>query len=266
MSGGLEILQLWNGRREPISTMPNPGVFPHPDEKLWRVCVYLKHCASTCRPRPWTCYVKWSQMTTATRKSHNAITRSIRSTIKASNNDRHQDLSGILRRCLRHVCCRIFLRLTNRTHILSVQSALRSAAHCFDACMRPYDMVPQVVNRDDSVTYALRRFDNVRTSSKITNAAQDKWRHIRHPNLMGLERAFIHHKALFFLHSYWPTAQTLSERYVASRQPVSESTLWSYLTQLSSAIRSVHINNLACRCISTTRIMVTSGSRVSCRL
>ena len=61
---------------------------------------------------------------------------------------------------------------------------------------------------------------------------------------------------------YWPTAQTLSERYVNSTQPVSEQTIWSYLVQLSSALRTVHASNLACRCVSASHVLVTTGSRV----
>ena len=44
--------------------------------------------------------------------------------------------------------------------------------------------------------------DNVRTTSKITQTAQDRWQLIRHPNIVGLERVFLHHKALFFVHAY----------------------------------------------------------------
>jgi len=120
----------------------------------------------------------------------------------------------------------------------------------------------KVVGTQDSVTYALRRFDNVRTTPKIAQVAQDRWGSLRHPNIVALHKCFVYQKALFFVHAYWPTAQTLIERYVGSRQPVPEHVLWSYLIQITAAIRTVHGAGQACRCIGPAHILVTSGSRI----
>jgi len=85
---------------------------------------------------------------------------------------------------------------------------------------------------------------------------------VRHPSLVSLERCFVHQRALFFLHAYWPTAQTLAERYVNSRAAVPEALVWSYLVQLGSCVRLVHQRGLALRCVSAQHVLVTSGSRV----
>lgn len=124
----------------------------------------------------------------------------------------------------------------------------------------------QVISERDGVAYALRRLDNVRATSRIASAAHERWSTAcpAHPNLVRLERCFMDSgsKALFFCHAYWPTSQTLAERYINSRQPVGETLLWSYLTQLSSALRVVHVSGLAVRCLSPVHVLVTSGSRV----
>ena len=123
----------------------------------------------------------------------------------------------------------------------------------------------KVISERDGVAYALRRMDSVRCTARIASAAQERWTTgcPPHPNLVRLERCFVDkNKSLFFVHSYWPTSQTLAERYVNSRQEVAENLLWSYLTQLSSALRVVHVSGLAVRCLSPAHVLVTSGSRV----
>ena len=75
----------------------------------------------------------------------------------------------------------------------------------------------KVRSKTDGVAYALRRVDNVRATQRIAQAAQDRWTKQcpPHPNLVRLEKCFMDkNKALFFVHAYWPTSQTLVERYV----------------------------------------------------
>lgn len=47
------------------------------------------------------------------------------------------------------------------------------------------------------------------------------------------------------------------------RQPVllPENILWSYIVQLSSALRLMHANGLACRVVDPSKIIVTDKSR-----
>lgn len=49
---------------------------------------------------------------------------------------------------------------------------------------------------------------------------------------------------------------------MGSRQPAPESLLWSYLCQLCTAIKLVHANGSALRCISAAHVLATSGNRV----
>lgn len=46
------------------------------------------------------------------------------------------------------------------------------------------------------------------------------------------------------------------------RAIVNEQVLWSYIIQLASAIRAVHSNNLAVRCLEASKIIVTDKNRV----
>ena len=48
------------------------------------------------------------------------------------------------------------------------------------------------------------------------------------------------------------------------RSPASEEQLWSYLTQLASALRAIHGAGLAARppCLAPSKVLVTSSGRV----
>jgi hypothetical protein len=59
--------------------------------------------------------------------------------------------------------------------------------------------------------------DAARASPKVAAAAEARWANVVHPNLVALQRCFCLHKALFFAHDYWPTAQTLTERFKNKR-------------------------------------------------
>mmetsp|Transcript_45397 Transcript_45397/g.89443 ORF Transcript_45397/g.89443 Transcript_45397/m.89443 type:complete len:503 (-) Transcript_45397:366-1874(-) len=123
----------------------------------------------------------------------------------------------------------------------------------------------KAVHSHDGMAWCLRRIDNARVSPKVCASVQEQWAGVRHPGIVALHRCFTHGKvkALFVVHAYWPTAQSLAERYVGARSPCPEPTLWSYLTQLSATLRCVHHSHgLAVRCLSPQRVLVTSGSRV----
>jgi PAB-dependent poly(A)-specific ribonuclease subunit 3 len=49
---------------------------------------------------------------------------------------------------------------------------------------------------------------------------------------------------------------------VGSRQPAPEALLWSYLCQLCTAIKQVHANGSALRCISAAHVLATTGNKV----
>lgn len=104
---------------------------------------------------------------------------------------------------------------------------------------------------------------------------------------------FIRHTALVFVYDYHPGAETLLMRHFSGpdsnlpvnpdgslvfpshpraggmlnrhrpghRSPMPERLIWSYIIQLSSALRSVHASGLACRVIDPSKILLIGNSR-----
>ena len=77
-----------------------------------------------------------------------------------------------------------------------------------------------------------------------------------------LHGAWIHQRALFFTHEYYPGAQTLHERYLVRHVHVPEVSLWAYICQLVTALRAIHALGLACRVMHPLRVLWTSQNRV----
>jgi PAB-dependent poly(A)-specific ribonuclease subunit 3 len=121
--------------------------------------------------------------------------------------------------------------------------------------------VYKVVDSSDSQMYALRRFDNVRTSATVVKNALVKWGEIRHPAIVSLYNISQERGGVFFTHAYYPSAQTLRQRFIDQRGALlSETLLWRILCQLLSALRLVHLRGMALRNVSPTHVLLTSGT------
>lgn len=123
----------------------------------------------------------------------------------------------------------------------------------------------QVTNRDDGHLYCLRRFDDVRSvSPRIAAEVSERWTQNiavqSHPGIVPFYRCFVAQRAVFFVHQYIPGARTLLERLGG---PLSEVVLWSCITQLVSAIRQIHTNNLAVRCIDLCHVLCNTDAAAS---
>ncbi|CEG83323.1 hypothetical protein RMATCC62417_17263 [Rhizopus microsporus] len=84
--------------------------------------------------------------------------------------------------------------------------------------------------------------------------------------------------AIVFVYDYHPCAKTLLQHYFRSAKQmfkpavstqskgapllVSEKTLWSYIVQITSAIKAIHSSGLACRNIQLNRILITGEDRI----
>mmetsp|Transcript_13198 Transcript_13198/g.24478 ORF Transcript_13198/g.24478 Transcript_13198/m.24478 type:complete len:550 (+) Transcript_13198:246-1895(+) len=126
----------------------------------------------------------------------------------------------------------------------------------------------KVLNRKDGLIYALRRVDNVRgvqTLQQRCDLMVHNWGQIRHANIVALRQAFVHQRAVFFVHDYWPGAQTLLD-YVSVRgmgNLLAENVLWSIATQLLTAMRVVHDKKISFRgSVSLNHILLTGRNRV----
>lgn len=121
----------------------------------------------------------------------------------------------------------------------------------------------RVTDNTDSNVYALRRFDNVRTTQTIVQNAVSKWIAVRHPSIVSLYAINADKGAVFFTHAYHPSAQTLKQKFVDQRGgPLAEALLWRVLTQLLLGIRAAHSHGVAVRVIGLTRILLVSGTRI----
>lgn len=105
---------------------------------------------------------------------------------------------------------------------------------------------------------------------------QQQQQHVlNHPGIVRFYKAFYinQNRALFFIHEYYPNALTLREALfglkrgesgklnmnnsMRSFHPLNESVIWSYVTQLVTAIKSVHLGGLAVRVLQLNHILVT---------
>ena len=119
----------------------------------------------------------------------------------------------------------------------------------------------KVVDRNDGISYALKRLDQVRTNAQIIKSVESKWRNFRHPTIIQLHSIFQDKGAIYFVHAYHPNSQTLKQRFLDQRGPLlNEPLLWRILIQLLSALRVAHSKGSALRVISPQHVLLTSGT------
>jgi PAB-dependent poly(A)-specific ribonuclease subunit 3 len=103
------------------------------------------------------------------------------------------------------------------------------------------------------------------------------WKKVNNGNVVSVHDAFTTRvfgdSSLIIVQDYFPLSKTLYETHFASaanmhgtrphgRNVVPEHVLWSYAVQISNALRSIHTNNLAARCIELSKIIVTDKNRI----
>lgn len=64
---------------------------------------------------------------------------------------------------------------------------------------------------------------------------------------------------MWFVYEFHPGAKTLEMAHLVptNTTPFNEDVLWSYICQLVSALRLIHVQGLACRCIYPSKILLT---------
>ncbi|KAK5074105.1 PAB-dependent poly(A)-specific ribonuclease subunit 3 [Lithohypha guttulata] len=102
------------------------------------------------------------------------------------------------------------------------------------------------------------------------------WKHIVNAGVVRIVDVFTNRSfgdsSLFIVTEYHALSKTLAEhhhighgRHVRARNSidqVSETVLWSYVTQLASALKTVHNSGLAARVLDTSKVLVTGKNRV----
>jgi PAB-dependent poly(A)-specific ribonuclease subunit 3 len=99
-----------------------------------------------------------------------------------------------------------------------------------------------------------------------------EWKHVYNGGVVSVVNAFTTQafgdSSLIFVYNYHPMSKTLAEHHFAPtnryghRAPANEQVLWSYVVQIASAIKAVHGNHLAVRCLDASKVILTEKNRV----
>lgn len=133
----------------------------------------------------------------------------------------------------------------------------------------------------DGKYYVLRRLENFRLKHEAAIGLVERWRRIRHPSIVSVREAFTTRafgdSSIVFVYDYHPLATTLYAEHMVPKPPqpdrrtgrlqtkpmqVNERTLWSYLCQLTSVLRTIHQHGLAARCIEPSKVLRTAKNRI----
>uniref|UniRef100_A0A0K0D6U0 Protein kinase domain-containing protein n=1 Tax=Angiostrongylus cantonensis TaxID=6313 RepID=A0A0K0D6U0_ANGCA len=156
--------------------------------------------------------------------------------------------------------------------------------------------VYKAISVRDGVTYCIRRLHAFRISCPKQLQPLETWKKLVHVNVVQLREVIVNCKAfgdssVVLVYDYHPLADSLRTRHfgrmlgsgfidgitgakMSSQLPGFSSTqlqqgagvvewlLWSYVIQLSSALRAVHANGLASRCVDLSKILVHGKSKI----
>ena len=70
--------------------------------------------------------------------------------------------------------------------------------------------------------------------------------------------------AFVFVYDYHPLAETLAARHnLGTGNPIAiaEGTLWSYVLQITSALKTMHLSGKACRSLDISKVLITGNNR-----
>jgi PAB-dependent poly(A)-specific ribonuclease subunit 3 len=99
------------------------------------------------------------------------------------------------------------------------------------------------------------------------------WKRVDNGGVVSIVEAFTSRNfgdsSLIFVYDYHPVSKTLVEahftnnaRYHRSGSPISEQVIWGYIVQVASAMKSVHAENLAIRCMNASKVVLTETNRI----
>lgn len=154
--------------------------------------------------------------------------------------------------------------------------------------------VYRATNSDTGELCCLRRFHHFQpntTNPKLLIGTIDSWKKIEHANLVKLRQVFttkaFGDNSVIFVYDYHPSSETFMSCYFSNqlnslnahsssiingystssrpysqqntRKYLPEQTIWNYIIQISSGLRTIHQANLAFRSLDPTKVLVTSG-------
>ncbi|KAJ3301277.1 PAB-dependent poly(A)-specific ribonuclease subunit 3 [Kappamyces sp. JEL0829] len=122
----------------------------------------------------------------------------------------------------------------------------------------------------DGKPYLLRRMENYRLGNDLAISSIDAWTKVRHPGIVSVREGFTTKAfgdiSLVMVYDFHPLAITIQEKYLSRPESsgfnnIRSDVLWSFICQLTSAIKTIHAANLAARAIDASKILLTGQNR-----
>ncbi|KAI8891207.1 hypothetical protein K501DRAFT_289795 [Backusella circina FSU 941] len=140
----------------------------------------------------------------------------------------------------------------------------------------------KAMSRKDGKTCVLVRVAGFRLVNEQAMSIVKRWCKVKHSSIVAIREAFTTRafgdSSLIFVYDYHPCSITLYEAYFTPQAqallharfqaaggaalPVPETTLWSFITQISSALKVIHSASLSARTIDLNKILMTSKNRL----
>ncbi|OAX81999.1 PAB-dependent poly(A)-specific ribonuclease subunit PAN3 [Emergomyces africanus] len=127
----------------------------------------------------------------------------------------------------------------------------------------------------DGNFYALRRLEGFRLTNEKAIRSVQNWKRVSNGSVVTVHDAFttrcFQDSSLIFVTDYHPLSKTLAEHHLGgsgryqTRQAgthIPEQILWSYVTQIASALKAIHTVGLAARAIDPSKILLTGKNRI----
>lgn len=120
----------------------------------------------------------------------------------------------------------------------------------------------------------LRRLEGYRLTNEKAIRSVQAWKRITNGSIVTVHDAFttrvFQDSSLIFVMDYHPMSKTLAEqhlgagnRYAArSSGHIPEQIMWAYVTQIASALKTIHSGGLAARIIDASKILLTGKNRI----
>lgn len=112
------------------------------------------------------------------------------------------------------------------------------------------------------------------TNEKAIRTVQN-WKTLTSSGVVNIHDVFttrnFNDSSLIFVYDYHPMAKTLADHHLGQNkiirgrsnpEPVSEASLWAYMTQIASSLKAIHSRGLAARVISSSKILLTGKNRI----
>jgi PAB-dependent poly(A)-specific ribonuclease subunit 3 len=112
------------------------------------------------------------------------------------------------------------------------------------------------------------------TNEKAILTVMKEWKKIKNGSVVTVHEAFTTREfgdsSLIFAYDYHPLSKTLQEHHLQSahgnryRAPsaVPENVMWGYICQITNALKTIHANKLAARCIEPSKIILSDNNRI----